>query len=235
MLLEVQGLVTGYHKKRVLHGVSLQVDKGEIVSLIGHNGAGKSTTLKSIVGLMKAERGSIFYDGGNITNRQPDLNVRSGVSFVPQGHAVFSDLSVAENLELGAYTVSEGSSVIRQRMDQVFELFPILLERREQKAGSMSGGQQQMLAIGMAPQGPTPKLLLLDEPSLGLAPLLVQKVMESVQQINQRFGTAILLVEQNVKQVLRVSHRVYVMKVGQIALSDTSENVLNQEQLWHLF
>ena len=234
MLLQVQGLVTGYHKKRVLHGVSLQVDAGEIVALIGHNGAGKSTTLKSIMGFMKADQGTIVYQGRSINNCPPDHNVRQGISFVPQGRAVFSDLSVMENLELGAYTLREDGGVVGNRLRQVFELFPILNERKWQKAGLLSGGQQQMLALGMALML-TPKVLLLDEPSLGLAPLLVQRVMESVQEINTRFGTAILLVEQNVKQALRISQRVYVMKVGQIALTDSAANVLNQEQLWHLF
>lgn len=234
MLLEVQGLVTGYHKKRVLHGISLQLDAGEIVALIGHNGAGKSTTLKAIMGLMKAERGTIVYQNHDITNRPPDHNVRGGISFVPQGRAVFSDLSVMENLELGAYTLREDGSVLQQRTHQVFELFPILKERKWQKAGQLSGGQQKMLAVGMALML-TPKVLLLDEPSLGLAPLLVQRVLESVQEINACFGTAILLVEQNVKQALRIAHRVYVMKVGQIALADTAASVLQQEQLWHLF
>ena len=234
MLLEVRDLVTGYQKKPVLRGVSLQVDAGEIVALIGHNGAGKTTTLKSIMGLMKAQRGTIHYQNASITNREPDKNVREGISLVPQGHPVFSDLSVLENLELGAYTLAEGSRVLRQRMDQVFDFFPILNQRRHQQAGSLSGGMQQMLALGMAWML-TPKLLLLDEPSLGLAPLVVQNVLESVREINARFGTAVLLVEQNVKQALRVAQRVYVMKVGQIALADSAANVLNQEQLWHLF
>lgn len=234
MLLAVEGLVTGYQKKQVLHGVSLQIDKGEIVALIGHNGAGKTTTLKAIMGLLKAEQGAVSFQGDIITNRDPDKNVRAGISFVPQEHAVFSDLSVLENLELATYTMPENGALLRQRLGQVFELFPILNERRQMSAGSLSGGQQQMLALGMALML-TPKLLLLDEPSLGLAPLLVQKVLENVQEINRRFSTAILLVEQNVKQALRVAQRVYVMKVGQIALADSAANLLNQEQLWHLF
>ena len=230
-VLEASDLVAGYGTKQVLHGVSLRVEAGEIVALIGHNGAGKTTLLKTLFGLLPVRGGEVRYAGRPITGRRAALNVRDGLSFVPQGHGIFTDLTVGENLELGGYSVGAAEP---ERLAAIYDLFPILKERRDQRAGTLSGGQQQMLALGLA-LVLRPKLLLLDEPSLGLAPVLVQRVLESVQEINRRFGTAALLVEQNVKQALRIAGRVYVMKVGQISLEDRAEALLTRRDLWQLF
>ncbi len=230
-VLEASDLVAGYGTKQVLHGVSLRVEAGEIVALIGHNGAGKTTLLKTLFGLLPALGGGVRYGGRPITGRRAALNVRDGLSFVPQGHGIFTDLTVGENLELGGYSVGAADP---ERLAAIYDLFPILKERQDQRAGTLSGGQQQMLALGLA-LVLRPKLLLLDEPSLGLAPVLVQRVLESVQEINRRFGTAVLLVEQNVKQALRIASRVYVMKVGQISLEDQAETLLARRDLWQLF
>jgi branched-chain amino acid transport system ATP-binding protein len=207
------------------------VEAAEIVALIGPNGAGKTTLLKTLFGLLPALGGEVRYGGRSITGRRAALNVRDGLSFVPQGHGIFTDLTVRENLELGGYSVGAADP---DRLAAIYDLFPILKERQDQRAGTLSGGQQQMLALGLA-LVLRPKLLLLDEPSLGLAPLLVQRVLESVQEINRRFGTAVLLVEQNVKQALRIAGRVYVMKVGQISLEDRAEALLERRDLWTLF
>ena len=230
-VLEASDLVAGYGRKQVLHGVSLRVEAAEIVALIGHNGAGKTTLLKTLFGLLPALGGEVRYGGRSITGRRAALNVRDGLSFVPQGHGIFTDLTVRENLELGGYSVGAADP---DRLAAIYDLFPILKERQDQRAGTLSGGQQQMLALGLA-LVLRPKLLLLDEPSLGLAPVLVQRVLESVQEINRRFGTAVLLVEQNVKQALRIAGRVYVMKVGQISLEDRAEALLERRDLWTLF
>jgi branched-chain amino acid transport system ATP-binding protein len=235
-LLELRGVVSGYRKKQVLHGVDVRVDEGEIVAMIGHNGAGKTTLLRSVFGLVRVFSGEVVFQGRVTTNRKPALNVRDGISFVP-GHSVFGDLTVLENLRMGGYTVDwtrtdEGGA--DERLRAVYELFPLLKERRWQAAGTLSGGQQQMLAIGMALML-RPRLLLLDEPSLGLAPALVQRVIASVVEINRRLGTAILLVEQNVKQALRFSARCYVLKLGRVELEERSEVLLGQDNLWRLF
>jgi branched-chain amino acid transport system ATP-binding protein len=230
-VLEATGLEAGYGKKLVLHGVSIGVDRGEIVAVIGHNGAGKTTLLRTLFGLSEARAGEIRLDGKTITGRRPAANVREGFCFVPQGHGVFTDLTVRENLELGAHSLGRA---VPDRLAAVFELFPILAERQRQWAGTLSGGQQQMLALGLALMQ-QPKLLLLDEPSLGLAPLLVQRVLESVVEINRRFGTAIVLVEQNVKQALRVASRVYVLKVGQVVVAESSDVLLARSDFWQLF
>lgn len=235
MLLGLRGVEGGYRKKTVLRGITLRVDAGEVVALIGHNGAGKSSTLKAIFGLIRVSRGQVVYDGTEITNRDPALNTLGGISFVPQGRSIFADLTVGENLRLGAYSLHRSApGLIEERLEAVFGLFPILRERLRQQAGLLSGGQQQMLALGIALMQ-RPRLLLLDEPSLGLSPLLVQRVIDSVREINGRFGTAILLVEQNIRQALRVSNRVYVMKVGQIAVEERSTTLLQQGEFWHLF
>ena len=233
MLLEVKGLTAGYKKNMVLHEISLKIDHGEIVALIGHNGAGKTTTLKSIIGLIRPVKGSIMCEGIDLTGKPPASIVLQGISLVPQEKAVFTDLTVEENLDMASY-IEKDKSLINERINTCFELFPLLEKRTWQRAGTLSGGEQKMLAISMGLML-QPKQLMLDEPSLGLAPLLVQNVMESIKEINKRFGTAIILVEQNVKQALLLSQRTYVMKLGQIILDDKSENLLNQEQLWHLF
>jgi len=235
-VLELTDVVSGYGKRRVLDGVSLHVDEGEIVAMIGHNGAGKTTLLRSVFGLVSVSSGEIRFGGRPVTNRKPSLNVREGISFVP-GHSVFGDLTVSENLRMGAYTVDWSTAHddgLDARLGVVYDLFPILKERQAQAAGTLSGGQQQMLAIGMTLML-RPRLLLLDEPSLGLAPALVQRVLDGVVEINRRLGAAVLLVEQNVKQALRFSRRCYVLKLGRIELEERSDVLLPREDLWHLF
>jgi branched-chain amino acid transport system ATP-binding protein len=232
MLLEVQDVVAGYGKKIVLRGISLEVGQEEIVAVVGHNGAGKTTLLRTIFGLLPPRQGGIRFRGERIDGRRSALNVRNGIAFVPQGHGVFPDLSVLENLELGAHILERRE--VAERLEAVFALFPVLKERLRQEAGTLSGGQQQMLALGMA-LVLRPHLLLLDEPSLGLAPFLVQRMLEAVVEINRRFQTAILLVEQNVKQALRIAGRVHVMKVGRVVYTGAPESLDRPETLWQLF
>jgi branched-chain amino acid transport system ATP-binding protein len=221
-LLEVSDLHTYYGNIEALKGVSLEVEEGEIVTLIGSNGAGKSTTLRSISGLTPPAQGTIKFDGTEIAETAPQDIVRLGISQAPEGRHCFARMSVRENLELGAFLRRDKDGV-GEDMDRVLELFPRLKERERQKAGTMSGGEQQMLAIGRALMA-KPKLLLLDEPSMGLAPILVERIYETVEQINQQ-GVTILLVEQNANYALGVSKRAYVLETGQIALADDSESL----------
>ena len=218
-LLEVQDLHTFYGNIEALKGVSLEVEDGEVVTLIGSNGAGKSTTLRSISGLTPPREGTIKFDGKEIGETAPQEIVRLGISQAPEGRRVFARMSVRENLELGAFLRRDES--IRSDLDRVFELFPRLKERERQKAGTMSGGEQQMLAIGRALMS-NPRLLLLDEPAMGLAPVLVERIYETVAEINRQ-GTTILLVEQNANFALDVAKRGYVLETGTVALSDTSD------------
>jgi branched-chain amino acid transport system ATP-binding protein len=229
-LLEVVGLEAGYGKKTVLQGVSLHVDEGEVVALLGHNGAGKSTTLKAILGLLPARAGQVRFGGATWANGDPAENVRRGLALVPQGRGVFPDLTVLENLALGAYTQSDRAATLG-RMDEILELFPILAERRTQQVGTMSGGQQQMVAVGTALMQ-RPRLMMMDEPSIGLAPVLVQRVLETAVQINRRFGTAIVLVEQNIKTALGMARRAYVMKSGRIVLEKPAAELLAAPESW---
>lgn len=233
MSLLMEDIFLGYGKKVVVRGVSLEVREGEIVTLLGHNGAGKTTTLKAIMGLLPSLKGRIHFYGEEKTTWPPKQNVVKGISYVPQGMGLFPDLTVAHNLELACYTVQD-SSEIRSRHEEIFNLFPILKEREWQTAGTLSGGQQRMLSVGMALMT-KPRLLLMDEPSLGLAPLLVDQLMDTVRTINEQMGTAILLVEQNVKQALKVAQRAYIMKIGSIILSETTEELQQKEHLWELF
>jgi branched-chain amino acid transport system ATP-binding protein len=233
-LLEVEGLEAGYGKKTVLQGVSLRVEEGEVVALLGHNGAGKSTTLRTILGLLQARAGQVRFCGRPWSNADPARNVRNGIALVPQGRGCFPDLTVHENLALGAYTQRDRAGVVR-RMEEILELFPALAERRSQRVGTLSGGQQQMVAVGTALMQ-QPRLLMMDEPSIGLAPVLVQRVLASAAQINQRFGTAILLVEQNIKTALAMARRAYVMKSGRIVLEKPAAELLgSQESWWELY
>jgi branched-chain amino acid transport system ATP-binding protein len=229
-LLEVENLQAGYGNKTVLQGVSLHVAEGEVVALLGHNGAGKSTTLKSVLGLLRVRAGEVRFAGRPWSNGDPAANVRNGIALVPQGRGVFPDLSVMENLALGGYTQQDRAAV-RSRMDDILELFPVLAERRAQQVGTMSGGQQQMVAVGTALMQ-QPRLMMLDEPSIGLAPVLVQRVLETVLAINRRFGTAIILVEQNIKTALRMSSRAYVMKSGRIVLEKPAAELLESKESW---
>jgi len=229
-LLEVEGLEAGYGKKTVLQGVSFRVDEGEVVALLGHNGAGKSTTLKTILGLLPARSGQVRFGGQVWANGDPAENVRRGIALVPQGRGVFPDLTVVENLALGAYTQADRAGIDR-RMNEILELFPILAERRDQIVGTMSGGQQQMVAVGTALMQ-QPRLMMMDEPSIGLAPVLVQRVLETAVEINRRFGTAIVLVEQNIKTALGMARRAYVMKSGRIVLEKPAALLLAAKDSW---
>jgi branched-chain amino acid transport system ATP-binding protein len=218
-LLEVSDIHTFYGNIEALKGISIEVEEGEIVTLIGSNGAGKSTTLRSISGLTPPSQGSVKFDGREIAETPPQDIVRLGISQSPEGRHCFSRMSVKENLELGAF-LRRDRARIDQDLDRVYDLFPRLKEREKQKAGTMSGGEQQMLAIGRALMA-EPKLLLLDEPSMGLAPILVERIYETIQHINEQ-GTTILLVEQNANFALEVSKRGYVLETGNIALADDS-------------
>jgi branched-chain amino acid transport system ATP-binding protein len=217
-LLEVDGIETYYGHIQALKGVSLTVEEGEIVTLIGANGAGKSTTLRSISGLNAARKGAVHFDGREITHVAPQDIVQLGISQSPEGRHCFQRMSVRENLDMGAYLRRDKR--IGEDMDRIFSLFPRLKEREKQKAGTMSGGEQQMLAIGRALMA-EPRLLLLDEPSMGIAPVLVERIYETIEEIN-RGGMTILLVEQNANYALGVSKRGYVLETGQVALSDES-------------
>ena len=219
-LLEVQDIHTFYGNIEALKGISLEVEEGEIVTLIGSNGAGKSTTLRSISGLTPPRSGSIKFDGKELGETPPQEIVRLGISQSPEGRRCFPRMTVLENLELGAYLRSDN---ISEDLDRVFELFPRLKEREKQKAGTMSGGEQQMLAIGRALMA-EPRLLLLDEPGMGLAPILVERIYETIREINKQ-GTTILLVEQNANSALDVSNRGYVLETGTVALADESSKL----------
>jgi len=234
VLLEVRNLKAGYGKTTVVHGVSITVDKAEVVAIFGHNGAGKSTALKSIMGVLKPSEGDIIYNGNSIIEQSPATNVQDGITFIPQERIVFGDLTVTENLELGAYTV-DSKVEVQSRLDIVNELFPILRDRQAQKANTLSGGEQRMLSLGVGLMV-QPKLLLIDEPSLGLSPLLVERIMDTIREIQRTLlGTAVILVEQNLKQALRVVDRVYVMKMGRIILEESGEEFLQRGQWWGLF
>ena len=218
-LLEVTDLHTFYGNIEALKGVSLRVEQGEVVTLIGSNGAGKSTTLRSISGLTPPREGSIRFDGKEIGEVPPQDIVQMGISQSPEGRHVFSRMTVRENLDLGAYLRKDRAEIERD-VERVYALFPRLKERERQKGGTMSGGEQQMLAIGRALMA-NPKLLLLDEPSMGIAPILVERIYETIAEINRQ-GTTILLVEQNANYALDVSKRGYVLETGEVALEDES-------------
>jgi branched-chain amino acid transport system ATP-binding protein len=221
-LLELSDIHTFYGNIEALKGVSLEVNEGEVVTLIGSNGAGKSTTLRSISGLTPPRQGSIRFEGSELSEVPPQDIVRLGISQAPEGRHIFPRMTVTENLELGAYLRRDTNEVTRD-IERVFELFPRLKERERQKAGTMSGGEQQMLAIGRALMA-DPKLLLLDEPSMGLAPVLVERIYETIAEINRQ-GTTILLVEQNANYALEVSSRGYVLETGTVALADESKKL----------
>jgi branched-chain amino acid transport system ATP-binding protein len=220
-LLEVHDLHTFYGNIEALKGISLEVEEGEVVTLIGSNGAGKSTTLRSISGLTPPREGTIRFDGREIGETPPQEIVRLGISQAPEGRHCFARMSVRENLELGAYLRRDAR--ISEDLERVYDLFPRLKERERQKAGTMSGGEQQMLAIGRALMS-EPRLLLLDEPAMGLAPVLVERIYETIAEINRQ-GTTILLVEQNANFALEVARRGYVLETGTIALTDTSDSL----------
>jgi len=228
LILKLDDVHTYYGTIHALKGISLDVREGEIVTLIGANGAGKSTTLRSINGLNHPKEGTITFQSKDITNEPPHDIVKMGISQSPEGRRVFSRMSVLENLEMGAYQRTNKAE-IRQDLDRVYELFPRLQERRTQKAGTLSGGEQQMLAMGRALMA-RPKLLLLDEPSMGLAPIFVEKIFEIVKEINAQ-GTPILLVEQNALMALDAADRGYVLETGHVALADDAKSLRKNEQV----
>jgi len=228
-MLEIKNLSVGYGAIIALHGVSLSVRPGSIVTLIGANGAGKSTTLKAISGLLRVRGGEIIYDGKNIAGLPPHQIVKLGLSHVPEGRMIFANLSVMENLQMGAY-LQKDRSVVRRELEYVFATFPRLREREQQTAGTLSGGEQQMLAIGRALMS-RPKFLMLDEPSLGLAPLLVKTIFDKIAEINRQQGITILLVEQNANLALEISHFGYVLETGKIALQGDSADLRRNPQV----
>jgi branched-chain amino acid transport system ATP-binding protein len=225
-LLEVSDLRAGYGNIEVLHGLDLRVEAGEIVVVLGANGAGKTTSMRAVAGVI-ARRGRIDFDGHDISRASAESIVRAGVAMVPEGRGTFADLTVEENLRLGGYIVK---SLKRSEIDRWYETFPVLGKRRTQKAGSLSGGEQQMLAIARALVS-RPRLLLCDEPSLGLAPVIVADLFRVLEQLNQEDGLAVLLVEQNANLAIRIANRAYVLEAGSVVASGTAEEISGQESV----
>lgn len=232
-MLEIKNLNTGYDKKQVLFDVNALAEKNKITAIIGPNGSGKSTLLKSVCGAIPSWMGEIKYNGCRLNGNEPPENLKLGISFCPQGNRVFDELSVKENLEIGGYILKKKKA--KERIEEVLEIFPDLKERFKQDAGTLSGGEQQMLAVARA-LIPEPKLLLLDEPSLGLAPNLVNDTFEKFVELNKKLGITILIVEQKVNDVLKISDSVYSLKLGKIAFEGKSSELIgNREKLKELF
>ena len=227
-ILVIDNIHTYYGKIQALKGISVEVEEGEIVTLIGANGAGKTTTLRTISGLLQPRHGTVLFEGEDLSKYAAHEIVFKGVAMVPEGRGIFTRLSVQENLDMGAYTRNDKASIAKD-LDLVFTLFPRMKERRKQVAGTLSGGEQQMLATGRALMA-HPRLLLLDEPSMGLAPILVESTFETIKAINDE-GTTILLVEQNATMALSVADRGYVLQTGEIVLSDSAENLRQNEMV----
>lgn len=231
-MLELKDIQAGYNKKLVLNGVSMTVTKGEIVALIGPNGAGKSTVLKTIIGVLKTRQGAVLFNGERLDGNSPAKIIGKGIVYVPQGNTVFNDLTVFENLQMGAFLLTD-KTLIEKRMKEVFSLFPKIAQRKNLDAGNLSGGEKQMLALGRALML-KPDVLLLDESSLGLSPKAVKATFDTIKDIAKRFNTAVLMVEQNVQEALRISDRVYVMVLGEVAAHDSPAN-LTRERIKALF
>ncbi len=227
-LLELQNIHTYYGGIHALKGLSLHVEKGEIVTLIGSNGAGKSTTLKTVCGQTQAREGKVLFAGQDITSKRTHEIAAMGIAHVPEGRRIFSKLTVRENLEMGGFSIKD-KKLIEEGIERAFHFFPRLKERINQKGGTMSGGEQQMLAIARGLMM-KPQILMLDEPSMGLAPILVEQIFEIVTQMNDE-GMTILLVEQNANQALSIAHRGYVIQTGEIILKDSAEKLLTNEQV----
>jgi len=232
-MLEIKGIETGYGKKQVLFGLTMEVQKAEIVGLIGPNGAGKSTVLKAVCGLITAWKGEIYFNGSPTYSATPAQNVSRGITFAPQGGRVFTDLTVMENLMIGGFQLPRNE--LKSRITQMFQMFPVLKERARQDAGKLSGGEKQMLALARA-LVPNPKLLMLDEPSLGLSPNLVATVFSKISEINTETGITILIVEQKVREVLDICKRVYSIKLGKVAFEgspgELKEDKIKLKQLF---
>jgi len=232
MILKIENLHVKYGQVEVLHGIDLHVNKGEIVTILGANGAGKSTTLNAVSGLVKVSGGAIYFEDEPISKVPAHRVVELGVAQAPEGRRVFGTLTVQENLNLGAFTNRDGDN-ITQTLGWIYELFPVLLERKNQLAGTLSGGEQQMLAIGRALMA-NPKVLLLDEPSLGLAPILVKAIFKTLKEINEA-GLTIVLVEQNARAALKLAHRGYVFEVGKVALEGPSARLLEDPNVQNAY
>ena len=232
-LLEVNDIYAGYHEVDILQGVSLHVNPGEIVCVIGPNGAGKSTVFKALYGFIAIRKGRVLFDGQEITNTSPQEMLQAGVTMVPQLRSVFPQMTVLENLELGMYLERDRQRV-RQRIDYIFDLFPRLAERRKQLAGTMSGGEQRMLEIGRALMQ-SPKLILMDEPSAGLAPLITKAIFDQVQRLNRELGLTILMIEQNARRGLEASHRGYVLELGQNSYTGTGQELIDNDEVRRAF
>ncbi len=228
-ILKLENIETFYGNIQALKSINISIEEGEIVTLIGANGAGKSTTLMSICGIVKPRRGKIFFQGNDISGREPEKIVSLGLSQVPEGRRIFPQLTVLENLDMGSFLRKDREN-LKKDLDEVFELFPILYERRNQQGGTLSGGEQQMLAISRALVA-RPKVLLLDEPSLGLAPIIVHQIFEIISRINKERGTTIFLVEQNANMALKIANKGYVLQNGAIKMQDTAENLLANEEV----
>lgn len=228
-MLELKKVNSFYGNIQALYDVDLHIDAGEIITLIGANGAGKSTTLMTVCGVVQAQSGSVEYQGLDITKESPNKIVSQGICQVPEGRLIFPELTVQENLDMGAFMRNDKSAIARD-LEYSYDLFPILAERRRQPGGNLSGGEQQMLAIARALMA-RPRLLLLDEPSMGLAPLVVRQIFEIIQKVNREAGTTIFLVEQNANLALKIGHRGYVMENGRIVLTDTCDKLLANEQV----
>ncbi len=231
-MLNVKNLKTGYGKKLIIDDVSLQVKTGEIVALIGHNGAGKSTILKSIIGVLPRWGGEILFEE-QLLPSSSSKNVKKGISLIPQGSQVFDELTVYENLEISSFILKD-KKIIKQRFEEVFQEFPLLEERKRLSAGKLSGGEQQVLALGMALIH-RPKLLLMDEPSLGLAPTTVKQVFTLIKKINQKYNMSILIVEQKVKEALYLANRAYVLRLGKVALEGQAKDMLESGSYKKIF
>jgi branched-chain amino acid transport system ATP-binding protein len=230
LILDMNALVGGYGGNDILKGTSLTVRRNEIVVIVGPNGAGKSTLMKSAFGLVKIRQGSVTFEGEEITNMRPDLVVRRGMSYVPQEKNVFPSMTVQENLEMGGYLRKGG---IAEKMDQIFQIFPRLKERRKQAAGSMSGGERQMVAMGRALML-DPTLILMDEPTAGLSPLFIEQTFDRIIEVN-KLGISVLMVEQNAKQALEIAHRGYVLAMGRNRHEDTGEGLLKNQEIAEMF
>ncbi len=229
VLLKIGSLVSSYGYIKALKGISLEVKEGELVSLLGSNGAGKSTLLKSIIGMVKIDGGSILFDNIELVGKKSHQIIPMGISIVPEGRKIFVDATVAQNLEIGTFSKIKDLELDKQLYETVYEMFPRLYERRKQMGGTLSGGEQQMLAVGRAMMS-NPKLLLMDEPSMGLAPLIVEQVFRVIEKIKAA-GVTVLLVEQNARMALTISDRAYVLSTGEITDEDTSENMMKKDAL----
>lgn len=234
MLIELKGLFAGYLPGvDVLQGINIHVESGELVCMIGPNGAGKSTVLRAISGLLKPSRGSIIFDNQDIGGLRPDLILHHGIAHVPQGHSAFPEMTVKENLLMGAYIV-RNKKTRAARLGRVYELFPLLAERQNEKAGNFSGGQQKILEMGRALML-EPKMMLLDEPSLGLAPRMARQVFDTVKSLQEQMGMTVLMVEQNAKSGLAISNRAYVLELGQEKLEGPADTLLNDPRVAQLY